>query len=65
MRKIEKPGENIPDFISGIPIGEIIRSILSVQHGNVQIIIQDSKVIQIDKTEKKRIIFKSDLDYSI
>ena len=39
--------------------GEIIRKILeavrSVRFGQVQIIIQDSRVVQIDKTEKVRL----------
>lgn len=61
----EKPEGNIPEFVNGVPIGEIIRTILSVQHGNVQIIVQDSRVIQIDKTEKKRITYKTNPDYSI
>ena len=61
----EKRKENIPEFVYGLPVGEIIRSICSIHHGNVQIIIQDSKVVQIDKTEKKRVIYKTDADYSI
>ncbi len=40
--------------------GEIVRQILaaiqSVRHGEVQIIIQDSRVVQIDKTEKLRLV---------
>lgn len=60
-----KQKENYPEYINGVPIGEIIRSIASTSFGQIQIIIQDSKVIQIDKTEKKRIIYKTDADYSI
>ena len=39
--------------------GEIVRQIIeavrSVRFGQVQIIIQDSRVVQIDKTEKVRL----------
>ena len=35
--------------------GEIVQAIKSVRHGQVQIIIQDSRVVQIDKTEKLRL----------
>jgi hypothetical protein len=39
---------------------EIVRRILSaiqtIRHGHVQLIIQDSRVIQIDKTEKLRLV---------
>lgn len=61
----EKQPEKIPEFIDGLPVGEIIRAIRNIQHGFVQIIIQDSRVVQIDRTEKKRIAHKADSDYSI
>ena len=61
----EKRKENLPEYVDGLPVGEIIRSIRSINHGYVQIIIQDSRVVQIDKTEKKRIIPKTQIDYSI
>jgi len=34
---------------------EIRKAILSLRFGNVQIIVQDGKVVQIDKTEKIRL----------
>lgn len=36
-------------------ISEILKSIGSIRYGYVQIVIQDSKVVQIDKTEKIRL----------
>ena len=33
---------------------QILEALRSIRHGYVQIIIQDSKVVQIDKTEKLR-----------
>jgi hypothetical protein len=60
----EKQPEKILEFVDGLPVGEIIRSIRNIQHGFVQIVIQDSRVIQIDRTEKKR-INKTEADYSI
>ena len=35
-------------------ICQILEALRSIRHGYVQIIIQDSKVVQIDKTEKLR-----------
>lgn len=34
---------------------EILKAIKSVRFGNVQIVIQDYRVVQIDKTEKIRL----------
>jgi hypothetical protein len=34
---------------------EVIRAVRRIRHGQVQIIIQDSKVVQIDHTEKVRL----------
>jgi len=34
---------------------EIRKAILSLRFGNVQVIVQDGKVVQIDKTEKIRL----------
>jgi hypothetical protein len=33
---------------------EILKALRSIRHGYVQIVVQDSKVVQIDKTEKIR-----------
>lgn len=38
-----------------IPLSEIEDAIRSVHFGTVQIVIQDSVVVQIDKTEKLRL----------
>ena len=38
-----------------IPIQQIIAAVQAVQHGDVHIVIQDGKVIQINKTEKVRL----------
>ena len=34
----------------------ILEAIRSIRHGQVQIIIQDSRVVQIDTTEKVRLV---------
>lgn len=36
-------------------INEIFKAVTDIRYGYVQIIIQDSKVVQIDKTEKIRL----------
>jgi len=35
-------------------LSQILKALRSIQYGYVQIIVQDSKVVQIDKTEKIR-----------
>lgn len=35
-------------------IEEILRAVASIKYGYVQIVIQNSKVVQIDKTDKVR-----------
>ncbi len=65
MKVVKNIKQDIPEFIDGLPIGEIIRSVRGIRYGRVEIIIQDSRVIQIDKTEKQRIIHKENSDYSI
>ncbi|HSW58523.1 MAG TPA: YezD family protein [Dehalococcoidales bacterium] len=62
---MEKNKDKYPEFIRDIPVGEIVRSITGIQHGSVQILIQDSRVIQIDRTEKKRVSYRAESDYSI
>lgn len=36
-------------------LDEVLEAIRKVQYGYVQVVIQDSRVVQIDTTEKKRI----------
>ncbi len=36
-------------------VEQIVKAISSVRYGHVQIVIQDSRVVQIDKTEKVRL----------
>jgi hypothetical protein len=38
-----------------LPIEEIERAVESVRYGVVQLIIQDGRIVQIDKTEKIRL----------
>lgn len=51
----ELPGKNLPEYVEGLPVGEIIRVLKGLRYGYVQIIVQDSKVVQIDRTEKTRL----------
>jgi hypothetical protein len=38
-----------------IPVDEIQRAVESIRYGVVQLIIQDGRIVQIDKTEKIRL----------
>jgi len=44
-----------PDTRERRLLDEILQAIRKVRHGYVQVIIQDSKIIQIDTMEKKRL----------
>jgi hypothetical protein len=59
MRTTDKPVSNPgapPKAPGDLPIEEIRTAVGSVRHGVVQLIIQDGKVVQIDKTEKIRLV---------
>jgi hypothetical protein len=51
----EAHSERIPEDYNGIPLAEIVRAISGIKHGYLQVIIQNSRVVQIDKMEKMRI----------
>jgi hypothetical protein len=36
-------------------LAEVLRAIRTLRYGSVQIVVQDSRVVQIDTTEKKRL----------
>ncbi len=40
---------------SPLPVDEIQRAVESIRYGVVQLIIQDGRIVQIDKTEKIRL----------
>ncbi|MFZ3090785.1 MAG: YezD family protein [Nitrospirota bacterium] len=49
-----KANNLIEQGIPGTILDEILKAITQVRHGEVTIIVQDSKVIQINKVEKRR-----------
>ena len=52
LKLAEKPP---PEPLPPLPIKAIEEAIRSVQFGTVQIVIQDGRIVQIDKTEKIRL----------
>ncbi len=46
---------NIPDAREQRVLDEVLQAIRGMKHGYVQIIVQDSRVVQIDTLEKKRL----------
>ncbi len=42
--------------IEGLTLAAIQEAVQSIRHGVVQIIIQDGRIVQIDKTEKIRLV---------
>jgi len=44
------------DALASFPIREVREAVEKVRHGTVQLIIQDGKIVQIDTTEKKRLV---------
>lgn len=55
MRFEERPQNDPPEYVDGLPVGDILRALKGLRYGYVQIIVQDSKVVQIDRTEKTRL----------
>jgi hypothetical protein len=47
--------ETEPSTKERVVLAEVLRALRRVRHGSVQIILQDSKVVQIDTLEKKRL----------
>ncbi len=45
-----------PQTDNGDLVRQILTAIQGIRYGQVQIIIQDSRVVQIDKTEKMRLV---------
>lgn len=56
METEETREADLPGQASDIPVEEIVRAVKSLRYGSVQIIVQDFKVVQIDKTEKNRLV---------
>jgi hypothetical protein len=50
----ERDGE-VPDEYQTRAIGEIVRAVRSVVFGSVEIVIQNSRIVQIERKEKIRI----------
>lgn len=61
MRKIVRISDSEKKDLEAHVLKEIINAIESIKYGYVQIIIQDSKVVQIDKMEKIRLTQKNNL----
>ena len=40
---------------SGTPLDEIVKALRGLKYGYVQIVVQDSRVVQIERTEKVRL----------
>jgi hypothetical protein len=53
-RERPEPGRQVGP--GTVPLEQIQEAVRSIRHGVVQLIIQDGRVIQIDKTEKIRLV---------
>lgn len=47
--------EQFGDSLDGAVVEQILRALSNLTHGSVQIIVQDSKIVQIDRVEKVRL----------
>jgi hypothetical protein len=56
MSEKQSGRSNPPRDASPLPIEAIQEAVESVRYGVVQLIIQDGRVVQIDKTEKIRLV---------
>ena len=55
MANAEPAAGTRPDAHESRMLTEVLRAVRGIRHGCVQIIIQDSRVVQIDRTEKVRL----------
>ncbi len=55
MKPHEPDDDDLQAGDDDLPVNEIIKAIKGIRYGYVQIIVQDSKVVQIDKTQKTRL----------
>jgi hypothetical protein len=53
--KVELDRKGIAGICDEKVIGEIVDSLRQVHHGSIEIKVQDSRVIQIDTLEKRRL----------
>jgi len=58
-------GNNVPQGSQNKLLDRILKAIKDVRYGSVVITIHDSKVVQIDKTEKMRFDGQNAWDYEI
>ncbi|MBI2907300.1 MAG: YezD family protein [Chloroflexi bacterium] len=49
-----EPWEFSPTKEEAAVLGEILKALRQITHGHIQVVIQDARVVQIDKTEKVR-----------
>ena len=49
------PSQPLPKPTTGLPVATIQEAVGSIRFGVVQLIIQDGRIVQIDKTEKIRL----------
>ena len=52
----EKQPIPVPQTPASLPVEEIRAAVEKVRFGTVQLIIQDGRIVQIDTTEKKRLV---------
>lgn len=60
MKSEGQTEKNLAEYVDGLSLAEIIRALRGLRYGYVQITVQDSKVVQIDRTEKTRLDRKPD-----
>lgn len=53
--KTRPPGSAPSQRLDALPLEKIQEAVESIRYGVVQLIIQDGKVVQIDRTEKIRL----------
>jgi hypothetical protein len=56
---VEQPGKIKPNNLVSVPdeaeiVRRILRALANLDYGSVEIIVQDSKVVQIERTQRSR-----------
>ena len=53
-RRVREINASTPTASEAEVLGEVLKAIRRVRHGNVSLSVQDGRVIQLDVTEKRR-----------
>jgi hypothetical protein len=51
----QQPEELVPTKEESVILSRVLAALRQIRYGHVQIVVQDSRVVQIDRTERERL----------